>query len=314
MGYYVNPNELCSMFVVPTSVVDKHLKLATPTQLKILLWCLKNTDKGFNSDLVSETLNIDSSEVLDAFGFWCDRGMLNTTEEVAELKTEPENLPKVIQGNSVKPTREEATRRGLESPEIAFILQNAEQKLGRVLRANEITTLVWLYDDQGLSASLLLMIIGYAVSEGRANIGFIERTAVEWATDGVTDIVTAEERLVKMKSQQSAWYTVETAMGIERRKPSKSELEAADKWVNEWGYGREIFNEAYEICVDTTSKFSMPYIKKIIEKWHKAGVKTLDDIIKLDNEFKSSAVLNDDKKDKYTDFINNIILKDEEDK
>ena len=54
MGYYLNPGELTALFAVPASVADKHLRLASAEQLKVLLWCLKNADKQYDITAVSE--------------------------------------------------------------------------------------------------------------------------------------------------------------------------------------------------------------------------------------------------------------------
>ncbi len=310
MGYYLNPAEMMTMFAVPQSVADKHLRLASAEQLKVLLWCLKNLDKQFDITAVCDGLKLDEYTVRDALDHWCERGVLCSTVEV-KPNTEPEKKTKAVRSAVIKPGRDEVARRGLEDPEIAFILRETEQKMGRILRQSESSTLVWLHDDMGLSGSLILMIVGYAVTEGRANIGFIERTAIEWVNDGVSDIVTAEERLVLMRRRKSAWYLVETAMGIEHRSPTKAELEMADKWVNEWNYGHDIIREAYEVCVNTTSKFSVPYIKKIVSEWHKAGVKTVDDIVALSNKKSSGAKV--DNKNDYSDFIDSIVSLNEED-
>ena len=35
---------------------------------------------------------------------------------------------------------------------------------------------------------------------------------------------------------------------------------------------------AYDTCVDSKSKFSFPYVAKIIENWHNNGYKTPNDI------------------------------------
>lgn len=301
------------MFAVPASVVDKHLRLASADQLKVLLFYLKNPAV---SDLtaVADALRIDGQSVADAFLYWCDRGvLLKTGESAADSMTATvsggqKSQGKIINTAAVKPNREESARRGLECPEIAFILRETEKKFGRTLRQNEISTIVWLYDDQGIASSLLMMIVEYAVSEGRPSMSFIERTAVEWVNDGVNDVLSAEKRLTEMRRRRSAWHTVETAMGIEHRMPSSAELEAADKWVNEWGYGKEILRAAYEACVDATSKFSIPYIKKIIAAWHKDGVKTVADIKAKDAMQKAEKK----ESDKYTDFINGLIMKNEE--
>lgn len=67
-------------------------------------------------------------------------------------------------------------------------------------------------------------------------------------------------------------------MSIEHRRPSAKEQQAADRWVNEWGFSQEMLRAAYDQCVDATTKISIPYINKILEKWYKSGVKTLDDL------------------------------------
>jgi DnaD/phage-associated family protein len=316
MGYYLNPAQLVSMFPVPASVVDEHIKLATETQLKVLLYGIKHADKSFDIAFLSEALSIDSSEVTDALDFWAGFNILCSTEQPQIIKDDNSTVkasvtkPNAILKNAVKPTREESARRGLECPEVAFILHETELKFGRGLRQSEISSLVWLYDDQGLSASLILMLVGFAVSEGRANIGFIERTALEWINDGVTDIDSAERRLIDLRQKRSAWHLVETAMGIEHRSPSKAELEAANTWVNEWGYDREVLRAAYEACVDSTSKFSMPYIKKISSEWHKSGVKTIDDIERLTAKSQKTTKSNGDQ---YLELMNAILRSNEED-
>ncbi len=311
MGYYLNPSELTAMFAVPASVVDKHIKLASSEQLKVLLWALRNAN-NFDSTVAAEALRITTDTATEAFDYWVGAGVLGVTESPASAvnTAAPKAPKKVIASTALKPNREEAAKRGLECPEIAFILRSAEQKFGRMLRQTEISTIVWLFDDQGLSASLILMIIEFAVSEGRANIGFIERTAIEWVNDGVLDVESAERRLIDMRRRKSAWHIVETTMGIEHRSPTRAELEAADKWITEWNYGRDIIRAAYELCVDSTSKFSFPYIKKIMEGWHKQGVKSLEDIENLKpakNAAKPSNTGN-----KYDDFMNGLIFKNEE--
>lgn len=310
MGYYINPAEMSSMFAVPASVVEKHLRLASAEQLKVLLWFLKNPACGSDISAAADALRLDTATFNDALLYWYDRGVLSKTDEPVKETGGADNecaVKKAVLSAAVKPNREESARRGLECPEIAFILRETERKFGRTLRQNEISTLVWLYDDQGIGSSLLMMIVEYAVSEGRPSMSFIERTAVEWVNDGVSDVLSAEKRLAEMRRRRSAWHTVETAMGIEHRMPSSAELEAADKWINEWGYGSEILRAAYEACVDATSKFSIPYIKKILSSWHKAGVKTVADIA-----VKTSPADNKSG-DKYTDFINGLIMKNEED-
>ena len=85
----------------------------------------------------------------------------------------------------------------------------------------------------------------------------------------------------------------------------------ADTWINDWNYSFDIIREAYNVCVNTTSKFSIPYIKKVVSEWHKAGIKTVDDINKLNA--KNQPTVKTDNQSDYTDFVNGIIFTNEED-
>lgn len=287
MNYTINPAAFTSVFTVPCSVVDKHIKLAGAVQLKVLLWSMRNLGDGICIEKIAQALGIPQIDVTDALQYWIEAGIISSDSKKPE-KPQPENPnPKTVKRAAVKPSREEVAKRGLECPEIAFLLQEAQLKFGRGLRQNEASTLVWLYDDEGMSAALILMIIEYAISEKKCNIGFIERTAIDWINSGVDSISAAEKKIRELHDQKSAWKLVRSAMGIEDRRPSPNELKLAYKWVVEYGFSREILAEAYNQCVDNTSKFSIPYIRKILEDWHKKKVKTIADIQNLKKPSKS---------------------------
>lgn len=185
-----------------------------------------------------------------------------------------------------KPTRDEVARRGAESPEIAFLLNEAQKKFGRNITQSEASTLVWLHDYEGLPVAVIIMIIEYIVSDGRATIKYLEKTAVDWSEKDINTVEKAEKHICAIMSSKKAWRRVERAMSIEHRRPSAKEQQAADRWVNEWGFSQEMLRAAYDQCVDATTKISIPYINKILEKWHKSGIKTLKD---LDNETAAKA-------------------------
>lgn len=192
----------------------------------------------------------------------------------AAADASPSRSRRPVRPAAVKPSREDVTKRGLESPEIAFLLQEAQMKFGRGLRPNEASTLVWLHDDEGMGVALILMLIEFAISEGRCHIGFIERTALSWIGDGISTIEQAERHIRRLQGQRSAWRVVESAMGIDHRSPSARELQSAYTWVEEWGFSRDMLRAAYEECVDNTAKVSMAYIGRVLENWHKQGIST----------------------------------------
>lgn len=294
MSYHANPQIFTATFAIPTVLTDRYLRLADEVQLKVLLLALRSNPLFIVPEQIADFLSLNESDVKDALGFWTECGVLVNDGELPV----PENAPpidggkltsekprkKVVRSEIVKPTREEIARRGDESPEITFMLREAQMTLGRPLKQSEMSTFVWLYDDEGMSVPLILQLIAFAVSEERANIGFIERTAIDWINDGVKQLSDAERKISEYHARKSSWYAVERAMGLEHRMPSKKEEELAYKWMYDYGFETTVIRRAYELCVDTTSKFSMPYIKKILEEWHKKGVHKVADIDNLNDE------------------------------
>lgn len=280
MKYIIDTAFLANTFVLPQKVADEHLKLAGAVQLKVLLYIFRNIASTPDAENISAALGVPVADINDALRYWCDAGILYSLEDKGEEPQKAADKPKAVAAQATKPDRAEVARRGLECPEIAFLLQQAQQIFGRNLRQSETSTLVWLYDDQGMGVAVLLMLIQYAMSEERCNIGFIERTALDWINSGVTDLKSAEQKVKELAIRKTAWGIVCSAFHIDRA-PSKREQENAHKWVNEWGYDKQMLKTAYDMCVDATSKMSMPYIDKIITGWHKQGVKTADDIEKI---------------------------------
>ena len=276
MKYVLNASAMLAPFFVPASVVDKHIKLATANQLRVLLTFLKNVSIGPSPKFLADALKLPESEVIDALNFWVEREVIATEGEKAAIVNEDKAPVAPVRSAAIKPTREEVSSAAMSDPKIPFLIQEAEMKLSRGLRDGEIRTLCWLYLDHGMDVSLILMLVEYAVSENKATIAFIEATALSWLAAGVTTLTEAEEQIEIRNRRKTAWGVVLSAFGMEYRMPSDKELELSGKWVLEWGFKSEMLKEAYNICVDKNAKVSFAYVNKILEKWHKSGITTLD--------------------------------------
>ena len=277
MKYLLNTSAMNAPFFVPSSVADKHIKLASATQLKVLLVFLKNVSVGTSPKNIAEFLRLPESEVIDALNFWVEREIILLDGEKTVPAPADKSKPEAVRSAAIKPSREEVSLASMNDAKIPFLIQEAEMKLSRSLRDGEIRTLCWLYLDHGMDVSLILMLVEYAVSEGKATISFIENTALAWLAAGVTTLSEAEEQIEARSRRKTAWGVVLSAFGMEYRMPSDKELELSGKWVIEWEFKRELLHEAYNICIDKNAKLSMAYINKILEKWHKDGVKMVED-------------------------------------
>ncbi len=291
MNYYINPAALKSVMPLPQDAVMKNLKLASACQLKVLLYCFSDTAREISAENIANALGVDVYEVRDALLFWEQNGVLLNAEgskiDDKPQKSEGELRPEVL------PSREDVARRGNEDEKIRLLLREAQLKFGRNLKSNESRILVWLYDDKGMDVSVLLLLLHYAANTDRLRIGFIEKTALAWLDKGVTTLIDAEEQIAAAAREELCWKTVRSAFMIDRALPGKREQEYAALWVGEWGLSIDILREAYRICADSTGKLSFPYIAKILKAWHTDGIKTLDDLKKIEEHKSNDTPLTD---------------------
>ena len=278
MNIKLNPDALGNMFAVPGDVADKHLKLASEMQLKVLLALLRDGVGNFSPEQCAARLNISLENVTESLIYWQQRGIL------LGAAAEQPAPQKVAVAKQQLPSRQQVAARIGQSRELAELLRLAEQKFGRMLRQNEMATLVHLCDDEGMAPPVLLMLIEQSVSEGRCTISHIERTAVQWINNGVQTVADAERELVAAAANRKAWAIVCRAFCMDQRRPSTKEQEAADRWVNEWKFSTDMLRLAYDICVDNKGKMLVSYIDKVLGSWHSQGVKQPSDLNKTDKK------------------------------
>lgn len=275
MNFYVNPSCLSSAFTLPTALCDAHLKFANAEHIKVLIYIFRNIAEGIDINSIMNATNLSEYDVNEALLYWADAGILmpeNTT-----IVTKPKKEKAIVRAE--KPNRIDVAKRGEEDERIIYLLSETAIKFKRFLKENEKNTLVWLYDDIGLDVSIILLVVQYAVSKEKINIRFIEKTAIELVDNGIEDMAEAEEFLHEKDKDDLNWKIVCSAFGIEKRNPSKKELDNVKLWLNDWKLPKELLTAAYDRCIDAKSKFSFPYIAKIIEQWHKDGINSVNDIV-----------------------------------
>ncbi len=305
MDYTIEPKTLTNAFVLPGDVADRYLKIATADQLRVILYLCRHNTQDITPSEIAGVLGINLEQVLDCLDFWVQAGL------VRHANVQPKARPisgKAHAGMSHM-TREEIAKAGAEDERLTFLMREAQNKFGHLLRQNESELLAWLYCEEGMDVSVILMLISYAVSIGKPSTRFLEKTAVEWLNAGVTDLSGAEEMIAQRTKEELCEKTAACAFGIRDRKLSRQEKTLFALWVNEMGYDRPMLETAYDICVDATGQYNVAYIKGIIERWHKDGIHTLDDLKKTASEKKPVK-----KPDKYgaydKDLLKNLLEDD----
>ena len=95
MNYSLNAGDWNSVFAVPSSVVDKYIKIAGGNSLKLLLFLLRHGDESFSEKELKEALGFRlEGELEDAAQFWIKRGIVRSDEltDMALSPAAPENI------------------------------------------------------------------------------------------------------------------------------------------------------------------------------------------------------------------------------
>lgn len=275
MDYKLNSDMFRNMFGVPAVIADNHIKLASHSALKVILYILHSGTDAVNSD-TPKALGISQIELDEALLYWYNAGVLvkGADDKSAPAKVEPKKAVVRV----AKPTRAEISHRIAESKEISQVLRQAEIAFGRMLKFSEMSSLVYIIDELGVSPAVAMMIVQFAVAEERINASFLEQTAVRWTNKGIDSVAAAEKEMQIADEQRGAWRTVCRAMGIDFRRPSDKEAEASSRWVNEWGFSSKMLQLAYDECVNHSGKFLVGYTNGVLQNWHNIGISTPEQV------------------------------------
>lgn len=301
MSFSINLGNWNSIFAVPTSVVDKHIKLAGSAQLKVLLWILRHAGENFTIEDLADSLSMHKADAKDAMQYWIETGIIiNKYNELCpsefqepvkeninkEDKLENSKVNKVeLKKSKRAPSRPQqpdpsyVAKRISESEDISYLMQEAQVILGRMISNADCATLLMIHDNDGLPIDVILMLLQYAISIGKKNMKYIEKVAISWSEEEIDNLEKAEKKIRDLNLRNSAWRKIETIMGIDHRSPTAKEAEMSNRWINEWKYKDEMIREAYERCVDAKGKYIASYIDSIIKRWYKNSITRIEQAI-----------------------------------
>ncbi len=298
MSYKINLGAWGSVFAVPSALVDSHLKIATESQLKVLLYILRNSDADNSVDSISKAVSVHPDEVKNAVGFWVERGLVASTSdsltftqdinseekaiESVKVDEEPTKKPRQL-SRPQKPDHSFVAKRLYESKELSEFMDEVQLALANPISDADTATLIMLHDTDGLPCDVLMLLINYCVSIGKGNMRAIERMGTQWGAEGIYTLQLAEEKIIRLSQSNNAWTRVSKLFGIKNvGTPTKAQLAFADTWCNDWKFSDDMLLEAYERCVNTKGEYNIKYINAILSKWHSSSIYNLDDLRKAD--------------------------------
>lgn len=251
----LNSDLCCEALVIPEAALEKCLREANESQIKIYLYLLKCGTKSPTISSIADYFNYSEQDVKRALRFWNGK---NKPEKAANL---------------------------MEKPEVSQLMFVAEQYMGRPIKPEEISSILYIYDSLGFPADLVEYLLEYCISNNKKSMRSIEAEAVSWKEAGVTTLNAAKKLTRHVPKEMKA---VLAALGFPAdHQPVETEIAFVRRWTERYGYGMDIIGEAYNRAVLATGKPNFRYTNGILKKWHDAGVEKPGDIVAAEEEYRT---------------------------
>ncbi|MBE5882372.1 MAG: DnaD domain protein [Lachnospiraceae bacterium] len=315
-------DNLTESTIVSNQFIDEYMKDANDAQIKIYLYLLRMMSSNLPTSIsdIADKFNHTEKDVTRALAYWekqnllcldydekgeiCGLHMKSASAPAREAQIVP--MPKVVPtpvttAPEPAPTRNAAPKPAppsFEKPsysldevsafkmeeETSQILFVAESYLGRTLSVVDVKSLLFIYKELKFSTDLMDYLIEYCVGKGKREMRYIEKVAVNWASEGVVTVRQAKNRSTRY---EKLVYTVMKALG-RQSEPTTQEADYIQRWNKQYGFSQDVILAACEKTVLAVDSHRFEYTEGILSKWHKSGIHTLNDIKKAEEAFQNS--------------------------
>lgn len=200
--------------VISNCFIDEYMKDANDAQLKVYLYLIRLMSANMSTSIsdIADKFNHTEKDVLRALKYWEKQQLLvldyddsktligiHLQEMMKKSDAEAEVVP-IAPAVTFLPKAAPAPQPAFEKPRYSLeqlkdfksnedtsqLLFIVEQYIGKPLSANEIRSVLYIYDVLGFSADLIDYLIQYCVGKGQKSFAYIEKVAVNWAEAKVT--------------------------------------------------------------------------------------------------------------------------------
>lgn len=159
-----------------------------------------------------------------------------------------------------------------------MLVPQTEEKLGKRLKTADLQILAGLYDDLGLPADVIYLLVCHCVTRSEERYGpgrrptlrQIEKEGYHWAQRGLFDQESASRYLRDWNVRRSAMSRYMQVLGLGDRRPVESEERYIADWMDK-GFPPETVALAYDKTVFYKKELNWRYLNGILRRWHENG-------------------------------------------
>ena len=166
-----------------------------------------------------------------------------------------------------------------------MLVPQTEEKLGKRLKTADLQILAGLYDDLGLPADVIYLLVCHCVARSEERYGpgrrptlrQIEKEGYHWAQLGIFDQTAAAAYLKKWAQREEKSAAYMRALHL----PQRQMVDAERRYITQWmdmGFPPETVALAYERTVFYKKDLNWRYLNGILRRWHEAGWHTVHQV------------------------------------
>ena len=171
-----------------------------------------------------------------------------------------------------------------------MLVPQTEEKLGKRLKTADLQILAGLYDDLGLPADVIYLLVCHCVARSaerygpgrRPTLRRIEKEGYHWPQRGLFDQESASRYLRDWNVRRSAMSRYMQVLGLGDRRPVESEERYITDWMDK-GFPPETVALAYDKTVFYKKELNWRYLNGILRRWHENGWHTEEEVRQSDS-------------------------------
>ena len=167
----------------------------------------------------------------------------------------------------------------LERGEFKALSEAVDHALGKKLTTPDQKILLGLYDDLGLSADVIFLLVNFCIERSAQRYGQgrrptmrqIEQEGYAWARMELTDQERASAYINQYHRKLEALPRMMRLLGLGERKLSASEEKYLTAW-SDMGFEDAAIELAYDKTMLKCKELKWPYMNRILVTWHEKGL------------------------------------------
>ncbi|MCL2016581.1 MAG: DnaD domain protein [Defluviitaleaceae bacterium] len=299
--------------------IDEYMNECPPIYALVYIYGLRKASENAEKMPTAEFADhfrITDTDVINAWKYWQRKGLiiadisdketptikflplnnLNNAKTAETIKTAeiPENQPKIsnviqlhIEPETAKTepptyTPEELTYLVENNPNIKQLHDHAQQTFPQNITYIEMAIIYKFYDWYRLPIDVIIYLLTFCAEHDKTDLRYIEKIAQDWSENNIISVNAAQEHVLLFEHN---YMSIMKAFG-KRKAPAKLQKKFIDTWLIDWQMPLNLVLEAWDrAALETAEKLNFRYVNGIIGKWYKAGIKSLEDLANMDNNW-----------------------------